>query len=209
MEQVFCIARKDLETVFSSPLPEGVSPEPPLETVLALPHHFIKRTVAEKNPAYKQIIPYQVFHSSGRFFVFRRGGGVGEQRLSGRCSLGIGGHLNRKDATSNRMNKTDYEQGLVRERTEELICHGDISTRFIGWINDDSDPVGRVHLGAVHLCLVRDENHVRLRPGGEDLHSLGWLSSDEIETGKDQFEPWSRLALELASASLARKKHGR
>ncbi|WP_456388295.1 phosphoesterase [Desulfolithobacter sp.] len=199
MEQVFCIARTDLERVFSGPLPAGVAAEPPLETVLSLPHHFLARDVAEQNSAYKQIIPYQVFRCGERFFAFRRGGGVGEQRLSGCCSLGIGGHLNHADAGHGSMEKDDYEQGLLRERDEELICQGTIHSRFIGWINDDSDSVGRVHLGAVHLCRVQNEGQVRLRPGGEDLQGLGWLRAGDIRAREDQFEPWSRLALELAT----------
>ena len=197
MEQVFCIARTDLETVFSSPLPTGALPGPALETVLSLPHHFIDRKAAEQNPACKQIIPYQLFQCRERFLAYHRGTRVGEQRLSGRMSLGIGGHLNRMDSRSGRMEMSDYENGLARERAEELVCRGTITTCFIGWINDESDAVGQVHLGAVHLCRVREEDQVRLRTGGEDLHGHGWWTIDQIREQASRFEPWSRMALDL------------
>ena len=198
MEQVFCIARKELEKVFFSPLPNGALPGPPLPVVLGLQHYFIDRPIAEADPSYKQIIPYQLFCCQDRFFVYQRGGNVGEQRLSWRCSLGIGGHLNRGDSNNGRMGAGDYEAGLLREREEELHCQGEMTTRFIGWINDDSDPVGQVHLGAVHICQLTDETQVALRTGGEDIYFLGWLTFDEILAKGDAFETWSRLALELA-----------
>ena len=125
---------------------------------------------------------------------------VGEQRLSGRLSLGVGGHINDLDSTDGKhLSLPDFQKALARERHEELICPEEMSTLFKGWINDDSDAVGRVHLGAVHLCKVKNETDVIIRPDGEDLREVGWLSVDEIRERRDEFEKWSRLALKLTA----------
>ena len=93
---------------------------------------------------------------------------------------------------------------LTRERHEELLCPEGLQTFFKGWINDDSDPVGQVHLGAVYICQVKNQDDVTIRPNSEDLQAVGWLSADEILGRKDEFEKWSVLALHL-SASLSKQ----
>ncbi len=201
-ENVFCFERRDLEGLFGG-LPQGGTNTPELVEILSLPQHFISRHIAESDPRYKQIIPYQVFTCNGRLFVFQRGGGVGEGRLAGRLSLGIGGHINDQDATNGRLTMDDFNKALLREREEELLFTGPVDTYFTGWINDDSDDVGMVHLGAVHLCRVEREKSVCLRPRGEDLHEVGWLTALEVERQAERFEKWSLLAVNsILSASL-------
>jgi len=196
VEQVFCLKRSDLETLFGTPLPQGGFQGPSLGQVLRLNQVFLPRPEAEGEPRLKQLIPYQLFCCQGRYFVYQRGGGVGEGRLAGRLSVGIGGHINRDDARSNHLSHEGYEAALHREREEELICPSTLSTDFIGWINDDANPVGQVHLGAVHLCQVAHEAEVTIRPHGEDLHAQGWWTVGQIKESAERFERWSLLALE-------------
>lgn len=206
MENVFCLARTAIEEISNTPLQQGFLPKPTLEDMLNLPHHFISRPEAEGDPAFKQIIPYQLFCCKNRYFVFQRGAKVGEKRLSGRLSLGIGGHINDKDTNGNTLSHHDFHQALIRERDEELLCPVDIPTTFAGWINDESDEVGKVHLGAVYICQVNNQTDISIRPNGEDLHTIGWLSKKEILTRRNEFEKWSILALE--SANRAREQRG-
>jgi len=42
---------------------------------------------------------------------------------------------------------------------------------------------------------------IDLRPGGEDLHYVGWLSLEEIMGRREEFEKWSILAARLAAAA--------
>ncbi len=203
VENVFCIKRTDLDRTFPRGLPQGSTDVPPLEQVLSLPHYFVSRPDAEQDPAFKQVIPYQLFSSTGRFFVYRRGGGVGEKRLSGRLSAGIGGHINSLDSSDGlRLSISDFFNALLRERNEETLCPPDIPTVFAGWINDDSDDVGRVHLGAVFLCQLQDERHFSLRHGAEDIHEEGWFSPVEIVRMADRCEYWTVLASALAADRL-------
>ncbi|HBH27807.1 MAG: phosphoesterase [Desulfofustis sp. PB-SRB1] len=196
-EIVLCLQRDDLAHLFGGRLPQGgfVGPDP--ERLLALRQYFLPRRQAEVDCSYKQLIPYQLFGCQGRFFVYQRGGGVGEGRLAGRLSLGIGGHINSGDSDGGCVTPTAYQRSLLRERNEEMVGPLKIDTTFLGWINDDSDPVGQVHLGAVHLGQVTDPASIRIRAHGEDLHAQGWWSGEEIEAQKECFEKWSLLAVEL------------
>ncbi|MBR2002821.1 MAG: phosphoesterase [Thermoguttaceae bacterium] len=65
---------------------------------------FTRRGDAERNPEFKQLIPYIIFvcedSATGRpsVFAYRRGDGQGETRLRSKWSVGVGGHINDVDA---------------------------------------------------------------------------------------------------------------
>ncbi len=198
-EQVFCLKRADIELDLGGSLPQGAYAGLELESLLGLPQYFLSRPAVEYDPSYKQIIPYQLFRCQNRFFVYQRGGGVGEGRLAGRLSVGIGGHINSEDAKNGRLTLESYCEALFRERVEELICTDAVTAHFLGWINDDSDPVGQVHMGSVHLCDAADEDSIHVREQGEDIHERGWWSAEEILAQSERFEKWSILAMKLAT----------
>jgi len=198
-EQVCCLKRSDLQSLFGTPLPQGGFQGPSLPQVLRLGQVFRPRPEAEGDPRLKQLIPYQLFCCQGRYFVYQRGGGVGEGRLAGRLSVGIGGHINSGDASGDHLSPEGYEAALHRERQEELICPTTLTADFIGWINDEANPVGQVHLGAVHLCRTASETEVTIRPHGEDLHPQGWWTIGQIRESAERFEAWSLLALDAVN----------
>ena len=57
---------------------------------------FLPRSAAERDPDFKQLIPYAALRHRDKVFAYRRGGGA-ETRLHGRWSIGIGGHVNPAD----------------------------------------------------------------------------------------------------------------
>jgi len=197
-ERVFCLKRRDLESHLHSPLPQGGFAGLPLTGLLQLPQVFLPRSLAENDPSCKQLIPYQLFQRGWTFFTYELGKRVGENRLAGKLSLGIGGHINTGDAPTGRLTEALYFEALRRERHEELLCPESLGAAFLGLINDDSDPVGQVHLGAVHCCHLRPDELLDIRPLSEDLHAHGWWTPEEIFTARHRFEKWSILALELA-----------
>src|SRR4029079_17826716 len=105
---------------------------------------FIERPVAEESPAFKQLIPYVVVRDGERTFLMERTDAGGDARLHGKASIGVGGHLNPVDEGDDPL--TD---GLRREWAEELVAEWEPEFRLIGLLNDDSNPVGSVHLGVV------------------------------------------------------------
>lgn len=63
--------------------------------------YFLRRNWCEENKDWVQLLPYIVFYKrvNGRLkiFVYQRGKGVGESRLAGNYSIGVGGHINPQD----------------------------------------------------------------------------------------------------------------
>ena len=100
---------------------------------------FEPRPAMEADPSFKQIIPYLVLRDGDRYFLMRRTRAGGDVRLHDRWSIGVGGHLNPGDE--------DLDGGLRREWSEELVADFVPDFRFIGLLNDDTTPVGQVHLG--------------------------------------------------------------
>ena len=58
---------------------------------------YMKRSLAEEDPSFKQLIPYAIIMSGGQVFKYRRGVKGGESRLHGLISVGVGGHISAVD----------------------------------------------------------------------------------------------------------------
>ncbi len=120
-------------------------------------HFFMDRAEAEEDPSFKQLIPYCVFRHGEKILHYTRGKSGGESRLHAKISVGVGGHINPVDADSGRPGPEVYHAAVARELEEELELPGGHSQRIIGLLNDDSNPVGRVHLGIVHLIDLESD----------------------------------------------------
>lgn len=162
-----------------------------LPRVLSPDHlSFLPRPEAEEDPTYKQIIPYLVLRWRDQLFHYTRGKGGGEKRLAALRSVGVGGHINPVDHQPG----TDlYRAGMLRELAEEVYLESTYREWCLGLINDDSLPVGRVHLGVVHV-LELEEPRVRRRE--ENLETSGFAPLDELRGAGDSFETWSRFVLD-------------
>ncbi|MFO0956640.1 MAG: NUDIX domain-containing protein [Isosphaeraceae bacterium] len=153
---------------------------------------FRPRSEVEDDPSLKQIIPYVIFRSGDRVFCYTRGKSGGEARLKRLRSLGVGGHVDESDADG-RATLDAYELALRRELEEEVAIESPGTIRPVGLINDDSNPVGRVHLGVVHVYeLERPEVTSR-----EDaLADAGFLTVEELVAARDGFETWSQICID-------------
>jgi predicted NUDIX family phosphoesterase len=150
------------------------------------------RSDVEDDPGFKQIIPYVVFQSSGKVFCYTRGSSGGEARLRRRRSLGIGGHVAEDDAEG-RGTLDAYEMALARELAEEVnVASPGVMSR-VGLINDDSTPVGQVHLGVVHLFeLERPE----VSPREDGISEPGFIPRASLRDDWDLFETWSQICID-------------
>ena len=153
---------------------------------------FRPRSEVEDDPSLKQIIPYVVFRSGVEVFCYTRGSGGGEARLRRRRSLGVGGHVAEADADG-RGTFDAYEIALRRELDEEVAIDSPGILRLVGLINDDSTPVGAVHLGSVHIY---DLERPAVRPLETDLAETGFVRLDRLRESWDEFETWSRICIE-------------
>lgn len=149
---------------------------------------FMPRTEAEERPDYKQIIPYVILTRGDEVFVTARLNKGGESRLHGKISIGIGGHINPTDSADDLL-----MSGLWREIHEEVSIkeHGDLIS--CGFINDDSNSVGSVHLGACFKLEVNGDVFVRET---EKLEGM-WMTVPELRNNYERMETWTQIAVEI------------
>lgn len=150
---------------------------------------FMARPKAEKNTAYKQLIPYVIMAYDDTYLCYIRGKEVDEARLAEKASIGIGGHVNSSDdivSIGHDFQKA-YSNAVAREVAEEVIVDTMHDDRIIGLINDDSNEVGRVHLGIIHLWRLAVQN---VRNREEEICQLRFMNIDELQQLRDKMETW-------------------
>ena len=156
---------------------------------------FIPRTEAERDPGYKQLIPYVIMTHGERYLCYVRGRGVGEPRLAEKVSIGIGGHINPSDTMQLFDNNFQevYVNAVAREVAEEVIVETDHDDRIVGLINDDSNEVGKVHLGIIHIWRLAE---AKVRKHEQEICQLRFMNINELLQVKDKKETWSQLCLD-------------
>lgn len=159
--------------------------------------YFVERDWAERHPSVKQIIPYTILWRSGEVFLLRRTKRGGESRLHDKLSIGVGGHVNPEDASSAEpaaSRQNPIPRATEREIREELCLEGPIEVAPVGILNDDTNPVGAVHLGLVQVLATQGDCEVRET---EQLEGR-WVSLaalKELWAAKANFETWSSLLI--------------
>lgn len=150
----------------------------------------------EKNSYYLQIIPYVwlVNPKTKNIFVYKRAVGKGdykEKRHIDRYSAGVGGHIDR-DTEENI--KNPIIAAANRELREEVKMKNYPETKFIGYINDDSDIYQMVHFGVVAIAETEEED---ILPD-DGMKSGKFYSIDEfdneIKTGLNEVENWTKIS---------------
>jgi predicted NUDIX family phosphoesterase len=153
---------------------------------------FRPRAMVEEDCAFKQIIPYVIFRAGDAVFCYKRGQSQGERRLHALRSLGVGGHVDRADADG-RATLEAYEMALRRELDEEVVVDSPGRLRRVGMINDDSTPVGQVHLGVVYLYELDVPN---VRPREDGLADAAFLPLAALRECRTEFETWSQICID-------------
>lgn len=150
-------------------------------------HFFMDRSMAENDPTHKQLIPYCIFRHGDAILHYTRGKAGGEARLHAQRSVGIGGHINPVDMGEGKQGAAAYQAAVRREIEEELCIVGNHDHRIIALLNDDTNPVGQVHLGVVHLVEL-DSTDVTSREDAiadlsfASLHDLAGPLFESLET---------------------------
>lgn len=156
------------------------------------------RGAMEEDLGYKQLIPYVLLQHTdaqgvAHVFSYTRGGGGGEKRLHAKRSLGVGGHISTDDALHDTAGEDTglYRRGLQRELAEEVRIDSPYEERLVGLINDDSSPVGQVHLGVVHVFQLEFPKVGSAEP---DLAEGRFLPAEQVLADIDHYETWSQIA---------------
>jgi predicted NUDIX family phosphoesterase len=163
-------------------------------------NYFLPRAQAEQDPAHKQIIPYVILCHGDRVLHYVRGKKAGEQRLVAKGSIGIGGHMNSDDESLFAWDEAAYRAGVAREVNEELNINSRFTEHITALLNDDTNEVGRVHLGVVHVYRL-EEPLVEKREAM--ITSLAFLSLNELQERRETLETWSQLCVDALSQLLS------
>jgi len=150
---------------------------------------FLDRSAAEEDATHKQIIPYILVVHEGRFLLYKRTKKQGESRLHEKFSLGFGGHINDIDGNKN----TDTNlilAAMIRELNEELFLPSVRQLRVAGFINDNTNAVGKVHLGVAFIVEAANERFAVNEP---EMIEAKWCDAKAIEDIFPKLESWSQL----------------
>lgn len=157
---------------------------------------FMPRPEAEQDPTHKQLIPYVIIQYGDKYLTYVRGKRAGETRLVGNRSIGIGGHINPVDNEVPLFGidyREIYENAVQREVDEEINIEGGRSDRIVALLNDDTNEVGAVHLGVVHILTVDNEKVTR---NEQMITQLEFKTLDQLNAVRDEMETWSQLCLD-------------
>lgn len=162
--------------------------------------YLAQREMLETNEKFRQIIPYTaLMNQHGAVLVYRRNGG-GEARLDAKLSIGLGGHVDLNDVSFADDSIIDLETTLGISAGRELLEELDISVIEIpdvhGIILDDSNPVGRVHVGIAQVERIVGSG-AEIHAAEAQIELIGWLTPEQALEQEDNWEPWSKAFLEL------------
>ena len=149
------------------------------------------RAEVEPDPSFKQIIPYVILRWRDQVFHYTRGKAGNEARLRTLRSIGVGGHISAEDQT---LFDTPYREALYREVAEEVEIDTTYQERCIGLLNDDSTPVGQVHIGLVHVFELAEPKVQRRE---QALTRAGFAAIGELKSQRAEFETWSQFVLDV------------
>jgi predicted NUDIX family phosphoesterase len=169
---------------------------------------FLKRSELEEDPSFKQIIPYAIISNeesdpptgggvrqSQSFYLFKRTSKQTEKRLHNKFSLGVGGHMNPNDSMESR------EQYLIDELKRELyeevkLLNGCLieEIEFVGIINDDTIPVGSVHIGLLYNIHVSNKE-IYIRE--TDKMTADWIDKSNLAEFYEGMETWTKITFDF------------
>jgi predicted NUDIX family phosphoesterase len=171
----------------------------------------------ETDPSVQQVIMYGfVQRDDGRFLLYQRGatGQYDENRLAGKVSVGIGGHMEPTDLTLARSfyRELDEEAEILVNGTPLQTRNADGSLNLqlmkqhvrvspVGIIKDERDEVGKVHLGVVSRIVPQSENvDIRVRTGqGQENITSQYVTPQEYAAMQNanqiQAEGWTDVVM--------------
>lgn len=155
---------------------------------------FEQRNILENDPSHKQIIPYAVICCGDEVYLFHRTKKQTESRLHNLYSLGVGGHMN---PFGDKLDLAYMHHELEREMTEEVLMHDECRVERIepvGFINDDTNEVGKVHLGVLYNIIL---NNKSLEVNEKDKMTGMWIKKDDLHKYYPQMESWTKIYVDL------------
>lgn len=176
------------------------------EDIIKNNFEYMKRAIAEENFNYKQPIPYAVVVDENNYiFVYKRWGtnsNAGESRLHNKVSIWVWWHIEKEEENSS----DPIYDTLLREIQEELNIKKenikDIIT--VGYINDDTNNVWKVHFGIAYIVKI-DNSNIDLLDG--EIENWEFESIEKVQHMIDSpeydMEAWSKIIFPQVKKILA------
>jgi len=174
------------------------------------------RPLLEKDKLKMHFIPYcmslAVVNGVLMVYLYQRTKQVGEQRLAGMKSIGIGGHCEAGNGVFNpRTGRYEAMDSILA--TLSIEYHEEITTgNYADHISLDSpfevemfehvgfvsatDEVGQVHLGLAFTNIVDPTAVDHYKVAEAELIDLGFHSLEALEAIREELEPWSQNCLD-------------
>lgn len=177
-----------------------------LKTILAARYNQDGSPLCEVNPELLQVLPYITVYRKNvegvkEYFMYTRGELSTEGRLTGKCSLGLGGHIEEDGFYL----KNIIMEGARRELEEEIgyknipniHLEEALNNGFLFFLNNHG--VESYHLGVSITLEVRNED---IGSTEEGIITKGrWVTLEEItnlvSTNQVELEQWSKFVLSL------------
>jgi len=155
---------------------------------------YMKRGLAENNSNFKQPIGYAMIVNpdTQNVFAYQRASkdsDYKETRLQGKWSWGAGGHIEKYDTRDNPIHAS-----MIRELKEEIFIDGEISPQALGYINDDSNSVGKVHMAVLYAIMT---DALNVSPIAPEMQGGKMTPISELENicSNHDVENWSKIAV--------------
>jgi len=189
------------EILFPGGAFQGFSPRDNFdyESLILKNFQTMRRGNAEEDPRFKQPIGYATLVNleTKQAFAYKRASNQDyhEKRLRGKWSWGFGGHIEPNDSR----NGNPIRESVLREVTEEeLEVYGNKGNpSVLGYINDDSNDVGRVHFGILYVIPTYTTKVLPRDPEIEKVEIKTLSELEELCSNPEfEVETWSQIALE-------------
>lgn len=207
----------------SAIFPKGVDPKvldyyvTDHSLLLDAPMSLHDRANCETDETLLQVIPYITIYdtTSKDIFIYSRGKASAERRLSGKCSIGLGGHMEvdptGKDIlsviASEAARELEEEIGLPADDSLNCLIHNTLLTGKYGIMYNNRTEVDRVHIAVAFFIPVDSHYIMSLRHEVDVVTKSRWMSIKEIYEanlkGEFEIEHWTRMVLEAAQIAWA------
>ncbi len=188
----------DRATLFAQGYFQGFAPADGIDykQIINENYYYKKRGIAENTPQLKQPIAYCIIMNkeTGQVFAYQRASKdtYTEERLRGKWSWGIGGHIDKIDSKDS----DPVIASMMREVEEEIFIDEFDEPIVLGYINDDETEVGQVHFGI--LYLLRTSSKI-IKPKDAEIAWGGYKPVTDLEeivtNSNSSVETWSAISL--------------